>query len=46
MIERWISLPHSSACCIQLEGDGKVNDKLWWAPPKKGCSMLVPSMVS
>jgi hypothetical protein len=34
MIGRWISLPHSSACCIQVVGDGKVKTS-FGGPSKK-----------
>ena len=43
MIERWMSLLHSSVCCIQLEGDGKVKISCFAGlPPKEvRCSVFL-----
>ena len=38
-----MSLPPSSACIIQLEGDGKVKISFGGLPSKKGCLLLNPS---
>lgn len=46
MIGRWMSLSHSSVCCIQSEGDGQVKTNSAWNPPKRGCLMLDPSTMS
>lgn len=46
MIGRWMSLLRSSGYCTQLELDRKVKTSFDWLPPKEGCLMLNPSIMS
>jgi hypothetical protein len=46
MTERWMSLPRSPGCCIQVELNGFVKTNFGGLPPKDVCSLLDPTIVS